>query len=154
MYVVLKYDIKSPSETNVESMCKCSLFIFANSTLLSRQFKVKCYVDSILIQPILPAGKNLHGHMDCVCKISANKAMKMWFEVPNDELLKRAIKRAEIEGREDDKDPAVIQKRFDIYESETKPIIDFAESNNFTVHKIDGIGSIEEVFSRISQKLG
>lgn len=74
-------------------------------------------------------------------------------QVPNEELLKRAIKRAEIEGREDDKDPAVIQKRFDIYESETKPIIEYAESNNFTVYKIDGIGTIDEVFGRISSKL-
>ncbi len=74
-------------------------------------------------------------------------------EVPNEELLKRAIKRAEIENREDDKDPEVIQRRLDIYESETKPIIDYAESNGFTVHKINGMGTIEEIFAKISEKI-
>ena len=31
-------------------MCKCYVVLFANSTLLSHYFKVKCYVDSIVFQ--------------------------------------------------------------------------------------------------------
>ena len=46
-------------------------------------------------------------------------------EVPNDELLKRAKKRAETSTREDDKNPETHYKRIRVFEEQTKPTIDY-----------------------------
>ena len=74
--------------------------------------------------------------------------------VPYAILLERGIKRAEIEGRTDDKDPKIIQRRLEVYENSTKPIFEYIESRKFTVHKIDGFGTVDEVFARITDKMG
>lgn len=52
--------------------------------------------------------------------------------------------------RDDDK-PEAIWKRLEIYEEETKPVIDFYKDK---VSKIDGEKSIEEVFNDIIKVLG
>ena len=46
-------------------------------------------------------------------------------DVDHDELVKRLIARAELSGRPDDKDPAVIENRIDVYKEKTEPIIDY-----------------------------
>ena len=51
-----KCDIKSPLETNVESMCKCYVVPVCKFHFFIPSIQGKMYVDSILIQPSLPAG--------------------------------------------------------------------------------------------------
>ena len=68
-------------------------------------------------------------------------------DVPQDELLKRLLKRAEIEGRKDDTEE-VILKRFKEYESKTMPVIDFYRKQG-KYHRIEGVGSMEEIFGRL-----
>lgn len=69
--------------------------------------------------------------------------------VSDDEIRSRLSKRAEIEGRADDADPAVIQNRIDTYKSQTEPCLDYYRPKGL-VRDIDGIGTIDEVARRIA----
>ena len=48
-------------------------------------------------------------------------------DVEHDELVKRLIGRAEVSGRADDMDPAVIENRIDVYNEKTAPIMNYCE---------------------------
>jgi len=70
-------------------------------------------------------------------------------DVDHDELVKRLIGRAELSGRPDDKDPAVIENRIDVYKAKTEPIIEYCRKKG--IYKpINGMGSIEDIFVRLS----
>lgn len=71
--------------------------------------------------------------------------------VADDEIRTRLAKRATIEGRADDADPKVIQNRIDTYKSQSEPCLTFYRPMNL-VRDIDGIGSIDDVFTRISRQ--
>lgn len=68
--------------------------------------------------------------------------------ISDDEIKKRLAKRAGIEGRKDDADPAVIQNRIDTYKSQSEPCLNFYRPKGI-VSDIDGLGTIDEVFDRI-----
>ena len=70
-------------------------------------------------------------------------------EVDHDELVKRLIGRAELSGRPDDKDPAVIENRIDVYREKTEPIINYCRERGI-YQPVNGMGSIEEIFGRLS----
>jgi adenylate kinase len=70
-------------------------------------------------------------------------------EVDHDELVKRLIGRAELSGRPDDKDPAVIGNRIDVYREKTEPIINYCRERGI-YQPVNGMGSIEEIFERLS----
>ena len=66
-------------------------------------------------------------------------------EADADELVARLMKRAEQEGRADDNEET-IRRRLQVYDAETAPLVSFYGD---AVRHIDGIGDIDEVFSRI-----
>ncbi len=69
-------------------------------------------------------------------------------EVDEEELRTRLMIRGKDSGRPDDQDPAIIQKRIDVYKNETEPVRDFyMAQNKYT--GINGIGSIDEIFERL-----
>lgn len=78
--------------------------------------------------------------LDCVVNIA----------VSDDEIRERLFKRASIEGRADDADPAVIQNRIDTYKSQSEPCLEYYRPQS-TVRDIDGLGTIDEVFARIQE---
>ena len=67
--------------------------------------------------------------------------------VPRDEVVKRILKRAEIEGRPDDT-KSIIDKRIEIYQNQAVAIAGFYEKMQ-KYEPIDGIGTIDEIFKRI-----
>ncbi|XZF12551.1 adenylate kinase family protein [Chitinophagaceae bacterium MMS25-I14] len=69
-------------------------------------------------------------------------------EVPKDELLARAAKRAETSQRADDKDSNIHFKRIDVFETATRPAIEYMKTV-FTVNTIDGMGTIDEITGKI-----
>jgi len=73
-------------------------------------------------------------------------------DVEHDELVKRLILRAEASGRPDDKDPAVIENRIDVYKEKTEPIIDYCRKKGI-YQPVNGVGSIEDIFARLSEKI-
>ena len=73
-------------------------------------------------------------------------------EVPIDELLKRAKKRAETSTREDDKNPETHYKRIRVFEEQTKPTIEYMKKE-FRVTSFSGLGKIEEITERIKASI-
>jgi adenylate kinase len=71
-------------------------------------------------------------------------------EVEHNELVKRLVARAELSGRPDDKDPAVIENRIDVYKAKTEPIIDYCRKIGI-YQPVNGMGTIEEIFGRLSE---
>ncbi len=70
-------------------------------------------------------------------------------DVGHDELVKRLVGRAELSGRPDDKDPAVIENRIAVYREKTEPIINYCRERGM-YQPVNGMGSIEEIFDRLS----
>ncbi|MBR0424440.1 nucleoside monophosphate kinase [Candidatus Saccharibacteria bacterium] len=66
-------------------------------------------------------------------------------EVPKEELYHRL----ELRAREDDKDRAAIDRRWDIYEQNITPIIKLLEENGIPVKKVDGVGEVGVVTGRL-----
>lgn len=72
----------------------------------------------------------------------------IFLDVPKDELITRLQKRAELEGRDDDKDISVIENRINVYNEKTAPVIEYY-SQQGKLKKIDGLGEISEIFESI-----
>jgi adenylate kinase len=68
-------------------------------------------------------------------------------EVPRELILNRLLKRSRELGRTDDT-PDVIAKRFDVYEEQTRPLIEFYEKLG-KVRRVDGVGEVDEVAARV-----
>ncbi len=66
-------------------------------------------------------------------------------EVPKEELLKRLALR----GRDDDKERESIERRFEIFEESSRPILELFEKTGIPVRRVDGTGKIEEVTARL-----
>jgi adenylate kinase len=70
--------------------------------------------------------------------------------IADDEIKTRLLKRATIEGRADDADPKIIENRIATYKSQSEPCLSYYRPAGI-VRDIDGIGTIDEVFDRISK---
>ena len=75
----------------------------------------------------------------------------LFFNVPDEVGLARALKRAELEGRSDDT-PDVIAKRLDVYHSETEPIVEHYRTTGKLVPLHAG-RTVEEVWREISEAI-
>lgn len=71
--------------------------------------------------------------------------------VDDEAVVQRLLKRAQIEGREDDTEE-VIRERQAIYRRETAPLTDVYAARGLLV-QVDGMGSVDDVFTRISDAL-
>ena len=79
-----------------------------------------------------------------------NKEISVLIDVKVDEneLINRLIMRGQTSGRSDD-NLETIKKRLDVYHLQTAPVNDFYKNlNKYT--SVDGMGTIDEIFSRIS----
>ncbi len=83
---------------------------------------------------------------------SSGITMMLALEVEEEELKKRLLLRGQESGRPDDKDPAVIQKRIDVYRSETEPVKDYYLSQG-KYKGIHGIGTIDDIFDRLCKEI-
>jgi adenylate kinase len=73
-------------------------------------------------------------------------------EVDNVELEKRLLSRGKDSGRPDDANVDIIRKRIEEYNSKTAPVANFYKSQG-KYSSINGIGSIDEIFSSISTQI-
>lgn len=76
-------------------------------------------------------------------KIGIELSSCLYFELGEEEAVKRMQKRADEEGRADDT-PEVQRKRIKVYKEQTEPLLDFYKKSGNLV-KIDSSGSKEEV---------
>lgn len=69
-------------------------------------------------------------------------------EVDEAELVTRLLKRAREEGRSDDNEET-IRRRLEVYREETEPLLSYYPTRGVAVLAVDGVGTIEEVFTRV-----
>jgi adenylate kinase len=72
-------------------------------------------------------------------------------EVSNDLLVDRLAGRAKAEGRADDS-PDAVRNRLKVYDQQTAPVIDHYRNQGKLAH-LDGVGSLDEVFTRILEAI-
>jgi adenylate kinase len=68
-------------------------------------------------------------------------------DVPEEELMKRLIKRGQECGRSDDNEET-IKKRLTVYHNQTSPLIDWYEKEGIH-HHINGLGELDRIFGDI-----
>lgn len=71
--------------------------------------------------------------------------------VPEDEIIRRLIERGKTSGRADD-NLETIKERLCVYHEQTRPVDDYYELMDKYV-RIQGLGTISEIFGRISRVL-
>jgi adenylate kinase len=75
------------------------------------------------------------------------------FHVPDREvLLQRLLRRAELEGRSDDT-PEAIQRRLELYDRNTAPLIEYYRSTRGNVVGLHADRTIDEVFREVEDAL-
>lgn len=70
-------------------------------------------------------------------------------EVDTPILVERILQRGKVSGRADDQDESIIMQRVNEYETKTAPIKQYYAAQN-KLTEIYGIGSIEDIFTEIS----
>ncbi len=73
-------------------------------------------------------------------------------DVDDNELRNRILERGKVSGRADDQDENIINNRIAVYHKQTQPVIDFYSAQGKFV-SVDGIGSLDDVFGRISDAM-
>ena len=73
-------------------------------------------------------------------------------DAPREVLVARLNGRASAEHRSDDT-PEIIANRLDVYEEQTRPVISYYEDRGL-VKRVNGVGSVEEVTSRLREAAG
>lgn len=72
-------------------------------------------------------------------------------DVPHDELIKRLIERGKVSGRADDNEET-IKKRLEIYDVQTKPLINWYKQRGVYEH-IHGVGELNKILEDICRAI-
>lgn len=73
-------------------------------------------------------------------------------DVPDEELISRLLNRGLTSGRADDQSPEVIENRIRVYNAQTAIVKDHYDKLDKYI-SVDGIGTVDEVFNRISEAI-
>lgn len=77
----------------------------------------------------------------------------IFLKVAKEELLKRAVKRAQEENRKDDKDSNIVMTRINEFENSTIPAVNYIKSKGVVIIEIDGNQSIDAIYQVIKREL-
>ncbi|TGN03168.1 adenylate kinase [Leptospira dzoumogneensis] len=92
---------------------------------------------------------------DALDKILSTEGLKIKrainLEVPDQELLERLLKRAEIEGRSDDNE-TTIKSRLETYNKKTLPLLDYYAAKG-NLSRVNGVGNLDTVTKLIEKEL-
>ena len=89
----------------------------------------------------------MDNHFHVVCKVVRTEE-----PVPEDELIRRLLERGKTSGRSDDSDLNIIKERLVVYHEQTRPVDDYYELHD-KYARIQGLGTISEIYGRISRIL-
>lgn len=84
---------------------------------------------------------------DMLAKRGHKVAAMIELDVPEDELMKRLIKRGQESGRSDDNEET-IKKRLTVYHNQTSPLIEWYKKEGIH-HHINGLGELDRIFGDI-----
>ncbi len=90
--------------------------------------------------------------LDELLSPSGGVSSLLMLDVPDEELVKRLLNRGKTSGRADDQDDQIVRNRLSNYKKDTIPVFDYYVDEGKSV-KIWGVGSLEEVFARLSLEL-
>jgi adenylate kinase len=76
-------------------------------------------------------------------------SLMLALEVDEEELIKRLLLRGKDSGRADDSDESVIRNRIKVYNEQTAIAADYYNKQG-KYHAINGVGSIDEIFDRLT----
>lgn len=76
----------------------------------------------------------------------------LFLQVPDEELIGRMVNRAKTSGRADDADPAVLQKRLDVYKRDTLPVSGHYGALGKVV-EIEGVGTVDDIFGKLCAEI-
>jgi len=79
-------------------------------------------------------------------------SLVLFLDVNEDELIWRLVNRAKTSGRSDDADEAIQRKRQEVYKNETLPVAAYYSKSKKVVN-VNGLGEIDDVFSRLSAQV-
>ncbi len=71
----------------------------------------------------------------------------VYLEVPEDELVRRLLERAAVQGRSDDNE-ATIRRRLAVFHSETEPLAEYYRGRGVLV-SVDATGEVDDVTARV-----
>lgn len=100
----------------------------------------------------IPRDENQMQDFDGIMQELGREFRCIQIELDLEEGVQRILKRAEIEGRTDDASEDTIRKRMNTFEEKTMPVIQSYEERG-RLTKVDGMGSVEDIFGRISESL-
>ena len=119
-------------------------------------------IESRLSQPDAQAGALLDGFPRTVPQAEALDAMLrranrrvdavVSLDVDDDELRRRVLRRAQLEGRADDTVEA-LEQRLRVYRDETAPVLDHYRRTGTRIVTVNGVGDVDAVTERISAAL-
>jgi adenylate kinase len=134
--------------------------IMASGQLVPDELTVSM-IEERLSQPDAQAGFVLDGFPRTLAQAEALDRMLagiergldaiLFFDVPDEVGMQRALSRAQLEARADDT-PELIQKRLEIYHTETEPIVEHYRVTGKLV-PLHADRSIDEVWAEISDSL-
>lgn len=77
----------------------------------------------------------------------------IYMDVPEEELVRRILLRGKESGRADDASEEVIRNRIKVYNEQTAVVADhYSKQGKYS--RIDGVGTMDEVFDRICKAIG
>ena len=76
----------------------------------------------------------------------------LFFNVPDEELIKRLLSRAEKEGRVDDNIDA-IKNRLVVFKKNTQPLLDYY-SDQGKLKNIEGTGDVNSISELVKESIG
>ena len=79
-------------------------------------------------------------------------SLVLFLEVNEEELIRRLVNRAKTSERSDDADETIQRKRQEVYKNETLPVAAYYSKAKKVVN-VDGLGEIDDVFSRLSAQI-
>jgi len=88
---------------------------------------------------------------DLLSEFDAEITAAVLLEVDEEELIGRLLQRAEEQGRADDNEET-IRNRMNVYKTQTQPLIDYYLQRS-KLQSIDGMGTVEEVYARLTEVL-
>lgn len=84
---------------------------------------------------------------------SSSIDLVIYLKVPEEDLLKRAIIRAEAEGRVDDKDSDIVLNRIKQFRVSTFSVIEFVKNENILTLEVNGSLNVDEIYEVISSNI-
>lgn len=84
-----------------------------------------------------------------LAELNQSVTLMLALDVNDDELRTRIMERGKVSGRADDQNIDTVNNRIAVYHKQTQPVMDFYSAQGKFV-SVNGIGTLDEVFSRIS----